>query len=146
MVAVCFVLPSIVLLKHLLVFLADSQLQIGSQVTPVPQNTQQQRQQQQTTGTQHQQQQNIAQQLLAQSVPQRTLLPQNYVAQLGQVIKLKNNLEHICGRNSGLGSSQLGSSLCQITVMYSRVRLVALSLIEGYQHGLEGSSAVMLTH
>lgn len=64
--------------------LANSQLQIGSQVTPVPQNTQQQRQQQQTTGTQHQQQQNIAQQLLAQSVPQRTLLPQNYVAQLGQ--------------------------------------------------------------
>lgn len=63
--------------------LANSQLQIGSQVTQVPQHTQQQRQQQQTTGTQHQQQ-NIAQQLLAQSVPQRTLLPQNYVAQLGQ--------------------------------------------------------------
>lgn len=75
------------------VFLADSQLQIGSQVTQVPQHTQQQRQQQQTTGTQHQQQ-NIAQQLLAQSVPQRTLLPQNYVAQLGQVIKIKKHWEH----------------------------------------------------
>ena len=52
------------------------------------QNSQQQRQQQQqTTGSQQQQQQhqNITQQLLAQSVPQRTLLPQNYVAQLGQV-------------------------------------------------------------
>ena len=58
------------------------------------QNSQQQRQQQQqqATGSQQQQQQqqqqhqNITQQLLAQSVPQRTLLPPNYVAQLGQVI------------------------------------------------------------
>lgn len=56
------------------------------------QNSQQQRQQQQqATGSQQQQQQqqqhqNITQQLLAQSVPHRTLLPQNYVAQLGQVM------------------------------------------------------------
>ena len=55
------------------------------------QQRQQQQQQQQATGSQQQQQQqqqqhqNITQQLLAQSVPQRTLLPQNYVAQLGQV-------------------------------------------------------------
>ena len=58
------------------------------------QRQQQQQQQQQATGSQQQQQQqqhqqqhqNITQQLLAQSVPQRTLLPPNYVAQLGQVI------------------------------------------------------------
>jgi len=72
--------------------LANTQLQIGNQMPPLSQNSQQQRQQQQqqqqqqATGSQQQQQQhqNITQQLLAQSVPQRTLLPQNYVAQLGQ--------------------------------------------------------------
>lgn len=68
--------------------LANTQLQIGNQIPQLSQNSQQQRQQQQATGTQQQQQQqqhqNITQQLLAQSVPQRTLLPQNYVAQLGQ--------------------------------------------------------------
>ena len=75
------------------VFTLDTQLQIGNQMPPLSQNSQQQRQQQQqqqqpqATGSQQQQQhhQNITQQLLAQSVPQRTLLPQNYVAQLGQV-------------------------------------------------------------
>ncbi|XP_078360193.1 uncharacterized protein LOC144644551 isoform X2 [Oculina patagonica] len=66
--------------------LANTQLQIGNQMPQLTQNSQQQqRQQQQATGSQQQQQQqNITQQLLAQSVPQRTLLPQNYVAQLGQ--------------------------------------------------------------
>ena len=60
------------------------------------QNSQQPRQQQvqQAAGTTQQQQQqpqqNVTQQLLAQSIPQRTLLPQNYVTQLGQV-RLKRN-------------------------------------------------------
>ena len=69
----------------------DSQLQIGNQLPHLNQNPQHQRQQQpqQATGStqqQQQQQQNITQQLLAQSIPQRTLLPQNYVTQLGQVM------------------------------------------------------------
>ena len=71
------------------VFALDTHLQIGNQMPQLSQNSQQQRQQQQqqATGSQQQQQhQNITQQLLAQSVPQRTLLPPNYVAQLGQVI------------------------------------------------------------
>ena len=77
------------------VFALDTHLQIGNQMPQHSQNSQQQRQQQQqqqqATGSQQQQQQqqqqhqNITQQLLAQSVPQRTLLPPNYVAQLGQV-------------------------------------------------------------
>ena len=78
---VCFICPS------------DTQLQMGNQMpqltpsSPQQQQRQQQQQQQQATGSpqQQQQQQHITQQLLAQSVPQRTLLPQNYVTQLGQV-------------------------------------------------------------
>ena len=74
----------------------DSQLQIGNQMPQLNQNSQQPRQQQvqQAAGTTQQQQQqpqqNVTQQLLAQSIPQRTLLPQNYVTQLGQV-RLKRN-------------------------------------------------------
>lgn len=70
--------------------LANSQLQIGNQMPQLNQNSQQPRQQQvqQAAGTTQQQQQqpqqNVTQQLLAQSIPQRTLLPQNYVTQLGQ--------------------------------------------------------------
>ena len=72
------------------IFPLDTQLQIGNQMPHLNQNSQQQRQQQpqQATGSAQQQQQqpqNITQQLLAQSIPQRTLLPQNYVTQLGQV-------------------------------------------------------------
>ena len=87
-------LPQRLLLNLDFVFALDTQLQIGNQMPQLSQNSQQQRQQQQqpqATGSQQQQQQqqqqyqNITQQLLAQSVPQRTLLPQNYAAQLGQV-------------------------------------------------------------
>ena len=63
----------------------DTQLQI-------PQQTRQQHQQQATTtgqSMQHQQQtQNIAQQFMGQSIPRGTILPQNYVSQIGQVTKL----------------------------------------------------------
>lgn len=81
----------------------DSQLQIGNQMPQLNQNSQQQRQQQvqQAAGTTQQQQQqpqqNVTQQLLAQSIPQRTLLPQNYVTQLGQV-RLKRNTSLEVGR------------------------------------------------
>lgn len=60
---------------------ANTQLQI-------PQQTRQQHQQQATTtgqSMQHQQQtQNIAQQFMGQSIPRGTILPQNYVSQIGQ--------------------------------------------------------------
>ena len=69
-----------------LIFFLDTQLQIGNQVPQLNQNSQSQQQHQQATG-QQQQQQNLAQQLIAQAIPQRTLLPQNYVAQLGQQVR-----------------------------------------------------------